>query len=92
MSSDAVNESFTAEAEAREFYQRMANRHAYAELVRRDWNDAPLYVGPRWVGNGCKQGCCGYTLNTLEAKGDAHNYRDHRAPVTPGVTYGKPED
>lgn len=86
----SVNDLSVDETEARRLYRNAARRHPYAELVRREWNDAPLYVGRRWVSAGCKAGCCGWTLNTLESKGDAANYQDHRAPVTPGVTYGKP--
>lgn len=87
VSSDAVNELFTSEQEARKFYGRMVQRHAYAELVRRDWNDAPLYVGRRWVSAGCSTGCCGWTLNTLESKGDAANYQDHKGSQIPGAVH-----
>ena len=81
VSLDAVNDLYTTLEEAQKAYAEVAKHNAYAELVLRDWNTDAWYVGRRWVGDGCRTGCCGWTLNTLASKGDdAGNYRDHKDP------------
>jgi len=78
-----INDRTSDPAVADMWFRRAAKQYPYAEVVRRTWSSAPVYVRPdgrwvqdpgprphgRWAGRGCDTGCCNFRLTTTQRKG-----------------------